>query len=128
MAIPAQGCVFTWGVDTLQEIQELEVRPALEVFEFRGGREGSVQTGRYVGGEMTLLGFSAAGLETYKIGLAKRMIVTVRVSPTHRQILHDGFAQYMSANIRANVNGACQFAYQFKLWYARNTIGTLISI
>lgn len=127
MAIPAQGCVFTWGSDTLQEIQEVELRPVRETISFAGSRNsGSFLS--YIGGEMTLVGFSLAGLEHYKIGQYKRMIVTVRVSPTQRQLLHNGFAGYESANIRAGVNGAVQFAYQFRLFGALNTIGTLEDI
>jgi hypothetical protein len=128
MAIPAQGCVFTWGSDTLQEIQELELRPARQTVSFGGSRNSGARTFSYVGGEMTLVGFSSAGLEHYKIGRSARMIVTVRVSPTQRQILHNGFAEYASANIRASVNGALQFAYQFRLYGALNTIGTLVDV
>ena len=128
MAIPAQGCVFTWGSNTLQEIQELELRPVRETVSFAGSRDSGSRSFSYIGGEMTLVGFSSAGLEHYKIGQWGIMIVTVRVSPTQRQILHNGYAQYASANIRASVNGALQFAYQFRLYGARSTIGTLENI
>lgn len=128
MAIPAQGCVFTWGSDTLQEIQELEIRQLREQYTFAGSRDVRGRSFYYVGGEMTLVGLSVAGLKQSKIGQWQPMKITTRVSLTQRQVLFDGWAQYASSNIRASVNGAVRFAYQFKLWGASSTVGTLENI
>lgn len=128
MAIPAQGCVFTWGTSTLQEIQELEIRQLREQYTFAGSRDVSGFSFSYIGGEITLIGLSVSGLEQNKIGQWQQMKITTRVSLTKRQVLFDGWAEYVASNIRANVNGAVRFAYQFRLWGASSTIGTLENI
>jgi hypothetical protein len=128
MAIPAQGCVFTWGTSTVQEIQELELRPTREQATFAGSRTSAGGTFFYIGREMTLVGFSVSGLEQNKIGQWQQLKITVRVSPTQKQVLYQGWSQYLSSSIRASVNGAVQFAYQFRLWGAYSTIGTLENI
>lgn len=128
MAIPVQGCVFEWGTSTLQEMQELELLPSQQLAEGVRSRSGGFGSYYYVGGEMTLTGLSVAGLEQNKIGQWKIMKITVPVSTSQRQVLWRGWAQYLSSSIRLTTNGVVSFAFQFRLWGASSTIGTLESI
>ena len=123
MAIPAQGCEFTWDNETLEEIREFEVNPSQERFEFAGDRGSGASSFYYVGGDLRLIGYSVAGLEQHKIGKWAEIKITVRVSPTQVQTLWEGWAQYLSSSVRASINGPVSFAFQFRLWGAFQSIG-----
>ena len=121
MAIPAQNLVFTWGGIALQEVRQLDVGVSLETDTSKAGRDrGAIL---YTSGEMTLTGFSAAGLEQDKLLQWGRMRVTVPISPSQRQVLWDGYAQYVASTIAATTNGPVLFAFQFRLFGAFSTIG-----
>ena len=96
--------------------------------------ENSQATGRdsgrklYLNGEMTLTGFSVAGLEQYKLGQWAGMVISVPVSAIERQILWTGYAQYVTSNISGSVNGVISFAFQFRLFVRGLGIGGKVPI
>jgi hypothetical protein len=123
MAIPAQGCVVTWAdfggsSSTVQEVQEIDIRPTLERVDFREN------TYFIPGGELALTGFSNAALPASKLLNWGTLRVTVQTPQGSNLVLHEGYAQYVAATTRATVNGAVLFAFQFRLWGAFSSIGT----
>ena len=129
MAIPAQGLTFTWGNDTLQEVQELDISQALQtaaqptVNRFAAGRTLSLLTG-----EITLSGLSMSGLNPSSIGRARPLLITVPVSVSQRLVLWHGIAQYTGQVVRAGVNGAVQLAHRFKLLSVSYRAGNIENI
>ncbi len=129
MAIPAQGLTFTWGFDTLQEVQELDISQALQtaaqptVNRFAAGRTLSLLTG-----EITLSGLSMSGLKPSSIGRARPLLITVPVSVSQRLVLWHGIAQYTGQVVRAGVNGAVQLAHRFTLLSVSYRAGSIENI
>jgi hypothetical protein len=129
MAIPAQGLTFTWGFDTLQEVQELDISQALQtaapttVNRFAAGRAVSLLTG-----EITLTGLSMSGLKPSNIGRARTLLITVPVSATQQLVLWHGIAQYAGQVVRAGVNGAVQLAHRFTLLSVSSRAGSIETI
>ena len=129
MAIPAQGLTFTWGFDTLQEVQELDISQALQtaaqptVNRFAAGRTLSLLTG-----EITLSGLSMSGLKPSSIGRARTLLITVPVSVSQRLVLWHGIAQYTGQVVRAGVNGAVQLAHRFTLLSVSSRAGSIENI
>lgn len=129
MAIPAQGLAFTWGSDTLQEVQELDISQAMQtaapttVNRFAAGRAVSLLTG-----EITLTGLSMSGLKPSNIGRARTLLITVPVSATQRLVLWHGIAQYAGQVVRAGVNGAVQLAHRFTLLSVSSRAGSIETI
>jgi hypothetical protein len=123
MAIPAQGCVVTWAdfggsSSTVQEVQEIDIRPAVERIDFRG------RAFFFPGGEITLSGFSNAALPARKLKNWGTLKITV-ATPEGNLVLHESYAQYLATNTRATINGAVLFAFQLRLWGAFSSIGTI---
>ncbi len=129
MAIPAQGLTFTWGSDTLHEVQELDISQALQtaaqptVNRFAAGRAVSLLTG-----EITLTGLSMSGLKPSNIGRARTLLITVPVSATQQLVLWHGIAQYAGQVVRAGVNGAVQLAHRFTLLSVSSRAGSIETI
>jgi hypothetical protein len=123
MAIPAQGLVFTWGEATLQEVQSLEVTAGLRERD-SAGRGSGPRT--YRGGEITLVGLSTAGLPPSDMIRYRVLTISVPVGTAQSQILWKGYAQYIGCNIRAAVNGAVSFAFQFRLRGVDPAAGTIV--
>ena len=129
MAIPAQGLTFTWGFDTLQEVQELDISQALQT-------ETAPTTNRLAAGrsffrltgEITLTGLSMTGLKPSLIGFARTLLITVRISATQRLVLWHGVAQYSGQVTRATVNGAVQLAHRFTLLSVSSRAGNIETI
>lgn len=124
MAIPAQGCVIQWSTwpyaspSTVQEVQSIEVRSEIERIDFRG------DSYFFPGGTITLTGFSNSVLNSSKLldwGTLKITVPTAGGS----LVLHEGYAQLSSCDVRATINQAVLFAFQIRLWGAFNTVGTL---
>jgi len=129
MAIPAQGLTFTWGFDTLQEVQELDIAQALQtVTEPATNRLRAGRTVLQITGEMTLTGLSMSGLEPSNIGRARTLSITVPVSATQQLVLWHGIAQYAGQVVRAGVNGAVQLAHRFTLLSVSRRAGSIENI
>jgi hypothetical protein len=129
MAIPAQGLTFTWGFDTLQEVQELDIAQALQtVTEPATNRLRAGRTVLQITGEMTLTGLSMSGLEPSNIGRARTLSITVPVSATQQLVLWHGIAQYAGQVVRAGVNGAVQLAHRFTLLSVSSRAGSIETI
>ncbi len=126
MAIPAQNLVFTWGSTTLQEIRELDIRVSFETDTGKAGRNAGPQY--YISGEMTLTGFSAVGLEQDGLLSWQSMTITAPISASQRRVIWSGYAQYFASNIAASTNGVVSFAFQFRLYGALPSIGSIVSI
>lgn len=110
MAIPCQGFTFTWGGQTLDEVQELEIDLQ------RGLPLGRVTTWTPTLGEVRLIGFSIANLPTSEYGRRKRLVIACPPSTAGGSItLFDSDAIYQDANIRANANDSVRFAYVFRV-------------
>ena len=110
MAIPCQGFTFTWGGQTLSEVQELEIDLQ------RGLPLGRTTTWTPTLGEVRLLGFSITNLPTSEYGRRKRLVI--QCPPTAAGgtlVLFDADAIYQDANIRANANDAVRFAHVFRV-------------
>lgn len=124
MAIAAQGLTFTYGSDTLQEIEDLEVNTSrIEQDAYsRDRRVGPVSTGT-----LALRGYSIAGLKQDRIGTWRVMTITVRTSPTTVMRLWHGWARYDQCVVNATRNGAVLFAFRFTLWAASSSSGTVIA-
>jgi hypothetical protein len=125
MAIPAQGCVITWRdyvgggpAQAVQEVQAIDVRPEIERIESRG------RSYFLRGGEISLVGFSNSTLPTSKLLNWGTLKITVPSGGGHL-VLHEGYAQYLSASIRGSVNEAILFAFQFRLWGMFASTGTI---
>ena len=110
MAIPCQGFTFTWGGQTLSEVQELEIDLQ------RGLPLGRTTTWTPTLGEVRLLGFSITNLPTSEYGRRKRLIIQCPPSTAGGSLtLCDVDCIYQDANIRANTNDAVRFAHVFRV-------------
>lgn len=111
MAIPCQGVTFTWGGQTLSEVQELEV---------------DLQRGLPIGrsviwtaspGEVRLLGFSITNLPGSEYGTRKRLTIQCMSATAGGSLvtLFDADCVYRDTNTRANANDAVRFAHTFSV-------------
>lgn len=126
MPIPCQGFTFTWGGQTLSEVQELQVNLQRDL------PLGRTTTWTPNLGEVQLLGFSIANLPTSEYGKRKQLTITAPASTirvTNKAPPHNGTAStstpsltlcdvdciYQGANISAAANGVVRFAHVFKV-------------
>lgn len=109
MAIPCQGFTFTWGGQTLFEVQELEVDLQ------RGLPLGRTTTWTPNLGEVRLLGFSITNLPTSEYGRRKRLVIQCPNPAGGSITLCDVDCIYQDTNIRANANDAVRFAHVFRV-------------
>lgn len=111
MAIPCQGFTFTWGGQTLSEVQELEIDLQ------RGLPLGRTTTWTPTLGEVRLLGFSITNLPTSEYGRRKRLTIQCPASTAGggAVTLFDSDCIYQDTNTRANANDAVRFAHTFRV-------------
>ena len=123
MPIPCQGFTFTWGGQTLSEVQELEVNLQRDL------PLGRSTTWTPNLGEVRLLSLSIANLPTSEYGRRKQLTIqappaTIRRYPplngatavnTPAATLCDVDCIYRGVTINATANGVVRFAHVFKV-------------
>lgn len=111
MPIPCSGHTFTWGGQTLSEVQ------ALEVDLFRGELPAArtVIWGPNIG-EVRLIGFSASNLSTAEYGKRKRLTITSPAGTAGGSLtLFDSDAIYSGYRVDSVANDAVRFAFTFRV-------------
>ena len=126
MPIPCQGFTFTWGGQTLSEVQELEVNLQRDL------PLGRSTTWTPNLGEVRLLSLSATNLPTSEYGRRKRLVInapaaTIRrtntawphngttTTSTPAATLCDVDCIYRGVTMSATANGVVRFAHVFKV-------------
>jgi hypothetical protein len=115
MPIPCQGFTLTWGGQTLQEVQSLEI----DLF------QGELPQARTVVwtpniGDVRLLGFSVANLAASDYGRRKRLTITAPLNPSGSVTLFDGDCIYSGYRVDSTANDAVRFAFTFRI---QDTVG-----
>jgi len=110
MAIPCQGFTFTWGGQTLSEVQALEA-------DIYGGE---LPQGRTVAwtpnlGVVRLLTFSATSLPTSEYGRRKRLTITAPTPGGGSITLLDSDCIYAGYRVDSQANDAVRFAFTFRV-------------
>jgi hypothetical protein len=114
MAIPCQGFTFTWGGQTLQEVQTLEA----DVF------RGELPQGRTVAwtpnlGEVRLNCFSLANLATSDYGRRKQLTI-IAPSSGGPVTLFNSDCIYSGYRVESTANDAVRFVITFRV---QDTVG-----
>jgi hypothetical protein len=116
MPIPCQGFTLTWGGQTLQEVQSLEI----DLF------QAELPQGRTVIwtpniGDVRLLGFSAANLSTAEYGKRKTLKIDSPAGTAGGSLtLLEVDCIYSGYRVDSLVNEAVRFAYTFRV---QDTLG-----
>jgi hypothetical protein len=116
MAIPCQGFTFTWGGQTLSEVQALEA-------DIYGGElpQGRTTTWTPNLGEVRLIGFSATSLSTADYGTRKRLTVICPPTTAGGSLtLFDSDCIYSGYRVDSQANDAVRFAFTFRV---QDTVG-----
>jgi hypothetical protein len=111
MAIPCQGFTFTWGGQTLSEVQALEA-------DIYGGElpQGRTTTWTPNLGEVRLLGFSLTNLSTADYGTRKRLTVICPPTTAGGSLtLFDSDCIYSGYRVDSQANDAVRFAFTFRV-------------
>jgi len=111
MAIPCQGFTFTWGGQTLSEVQALEA-------DIYGGELPLGRTTTWTPnlGEVRLLGFSIANLATADYGKRKRLTITCPPNTAGGSLtLFDSDCIYSGYRVDSQANDAVRFAFTFRV-------------
>ena len=114
MAIPAQGCTFTWGGATLSEVAEVEadLQPGLPI-----GR--SVAWGGSPG-ELRLLAFSQTNIPGSEYGRRKRLTITIPLPAGGSEVLFDADCIYSGRSLTVVANDVVRFDHRF---IVQDTVG-----
>jgi hypothetical protein len=110
MAIPCQGFTITWGGQSLQEVQSLELDAQ------RGLPLGRVTTWTPSLGTLRIAAFATAHLPESEYGRRKRLTFSGRTATTGPVFTwFDRDCIYEDARIEANANDAVRFAFTFRV-------------
>lgn len=115
MAIPCQGFTFTWGGQTLSEVQALEA-------DIYGGElpQGRTATWTPNLGEVRLIGFSGTNLPASEYGRRKRLTIVAPLQPSGSVTLFDADCIYSGYRVDSQANDAVRFAFTFRV---QDTVG-----
>lgn len=111
MAIPCQGFTFTWGGQTLSEVQSVEI-------DLYGGElpQGRVTTWTPNEGDIRISGFSVANLSVSEYGRRKRLTIISPASTAGGSLtLFDRDCIYSGFQVQSTVNDAVRFAITFRV-------------
>jgi hypothetical protein len=115
MAIPCQGFTITWGGQTLQEVQSLELDAQ------RGLPLGRTTTWTPSLGTLRLAGFSTDHLPDSEYGRRKQLTFTGRTASAGALVtFFDRDCIYEDARIEATANEVVRFAFTFRV---QDTLG-----
>ena len=114
MAIPCQGFTFTWGGNTLQQVQLLEVEAFGDTLP-----QGRTTAWTPDLGSVRLTGFSLANLATSDYGTRKRLTITCpdgegTLSVFDSDCIYSGYA------VESQANNAVRFVFTFRI---QDTVG-----
>jgi len=123
MAIPCQGFTLTWGTDTLEEVQSLEIDAQRGLPVSRGlpvvlsGSPTSVpQMWTPNLGTLRIAAFSTAYLPESEYGRRKRLTFSGRTATAGVvTTFFDRDCIYEDARIEATANDALRFAFTFRI-------------
>jgi hypothetical protein len=116
MAIPCQGFTFTWGGQTLSEVQALEA-------DIYGGElpQGRTTTWTPNLGEVRLLAFSLTNLPTTDYGRRKQLTIQCPQSTAGGSVtLFNADCIYSGYRVDSQANDAVRFAFTFRV---QDTVG-----
>lgn len=116
MAIPCQGFTFTWGGQTLSEVQ------ALEADLYRGELpQGRTTTWTPNIGDVRLIGFSLTNLGTSDYGKRKTLTITCPPTTSGGSVtLFSADCIYSGYRVDSQANDAVRFAFTFRV---QDTVG-----
>jgi hypothetical protein len=110
MAIPCQGFTLTWGGQTLQEVQSLEIDAQ------RGLPIGRTVTWTPNFGTLRIAAFATAHLPESEYGRRKRLTFSGRTATGGSAVtFFDRDCIYEDARIEATANDAIRFAFTFRI-------------